>query len=591
MMQFNKKFFIIISLLFASFIFTREVDAATLYLLPQTRNIGLGQEVSIDIKINTEETHINAAQATIQFPSSILELSSVDKTNSAFGFWAEEPKISNEEGILTFIGGTTKGITGDSLQILKMKFKAKGVGSASISINDAAVTASDGKGTNVLSTIKGTSILVSSEVVETPKPSAAPATPPPSTPSPAAQPPAPVEEPQKIVRKAVIAKKLPSKPELRVPLYPDETRWYNHLGEAVVFWNMPDDVIEVAAVLDKNPNTKPQISEKELFTGKNFGVLKEGIWYIHVRFKNNIGWGETVHYKISIDTTAPLAFEIKTDTLVSDNPSPEIRYETYDALSGISHTLIFIDKKELVQTTTTVFSLPPQVPGKHIVLARVFDLAGNSVEDDLEFEVLPLVSPTIDFITKTVSQGEVIFVAGKGIPNAFVNIQIFNTAGRKVYESIVSTDAVGKWERSIEDPLEKGKYILSVVSKDERGALSYPVEAKTRVKPKTVLSLGLIDLGWFEIFWFSLLLIAAGVGIVGWLYISKKKTLEAYNVIVGRDIDKLATLLFNQLKELEEIHAKQDLANVTKETFLIDKIKDTVARMKKYLGEEVRKLK
>jgi len=154
MIMANKKVFFVLPL-FIFFIFTSRLNAATISLLPQARTFGIGQEFSVDIKIDTEEMYINAGQATLIFPVDILELSSVDKSSSVFSFWPDEPKISNDEGVLNFTGGTAKGISGGALQILKINFKAKRAGFAELTLRDAAVTASDGKGTNVLEEMRG----------------------------------------------------------------------------------------------------------------------------------------------------------------------------------------------------------------------------------------------------------------------------------------------------------------------------------------------------------------------------------------------------------------------------------------------------
>lgn len=584
----NKKVFFILPLL-VFFFSAFQADAATISLLPQARTFGIGQEFSVDIKINTEDAFINASQATVRFPVDILELINVDKTGSAFGFWPNEPKISNEEGTLVFTGGTAKGIAGESLQILKMEFKAKGTGFANLTLLDAAVTASDGKGTNVLSALKGTGITIGAQVITPTQPPPATLQAPATTPSAVAP---PVEAPKKVIREPVIAKKLSQKPELRVPLYPDEARWYNHSGETAVFWNVPDDVIEVASVLDKSPTTKPEKSEQELFTGKNFGVLKEGVWYIHVRFRNNVGWGATVHYKISIDTTAPLPFEIKTDQLVSDNPIPEVRYEAHDILSGISHALIFIDSKEFLKSTTTVSTLSPQPPGKHTLLVRVFDLAGNSVESDLAFEILPLPTPIIEFLTRSISQDELIFASGKSILNAFIDARVLNTSQQEVFKGSVPSDSSGNWKIAVERSLSTGKYTVSAIARDERGAISYPTKKESfKVRPKTVLSLGFIDLGWFEIFLIAMVIITSGAGLAAWRYVSQKNTRGAYKIIVGRDIEKLSTILSDYLKELEDAQELHDPSRATKVASLIERMRETTAKMKKYIGEEVNKLK
>ncbi|MBI5004678.1 MAG: hypothetical protein HZC04_00620 [Candidatus Lloydbacteria bacterium] len=582
-----KNFFTVCFSLLVFFWSAFSANAATISLLPQARAFGIGQEFSVDIKIDTEEAYINASQATVRFPVSVLELVSVDKTNSAFGFWVEEPKISNDEGTLMFTGGTTSGVSGGSLQILKLKFKAKGTGLAEIALQDAAITASDGKGTNVLSALKGTSVSVGTQVVVP----IAPSVPSSVKPSAPAVPVAPTVEPQKIIREAVVAQKLPEKPLLRVPLYSDATRWYNHQGEAAVFWDVPSDAIEAAVVVDHSPLTKPQKPEPELLTGKNLGVLKEGEWYVHARFRNNIGWGDTAHFKISIDATPPLPFEIK-DSLTSDNPTPEIKYEAHDALSGVSHNILFLDGKEFVKGTTTSTVLPPLLPGPHMVLVRVFDLAGNSAESDLKFEILPLATPIVDFVSSSIIQGESLYASGKSIPNAFVDVRIVDKRQREVISESAKSDNRGDWKISINDPLPTGTYTISITARDERGARSFSADVGAlKVHPRTVLSLGgVVDLGWFEILLILILFITSATGLFAWQYVSKNKTREAYKMIVGRDVNKFVDMLVSFLKEFESAGDLNEDSRRVKQKALIEQARETVAKMKKYIGEEVNRL-
>ncbi|MDP3710149.1 MAG: hypothetical protein Q8R29_00285, partial [bacterium] len=401
-----------------------------------------------------------------------------------------------------------------------------------------------------------------------------------------------IEEPKKVVREAVPAKALPKKPELKVALYPDQSAWYSQLGEVIALWDLPEDILAVATKIDKNSNTKPQELEKELFTGKSFGVLKEGIWYIHIRFKNNVGLGETAHYKISLDTTAPLPFEAEMDNLISDNPTPEVRHKTQDSLSGVAETLIFIDGKGPTESAEVFTKMPPQSPGKHTVLVRVLDRAGNGVQDDLEFEILPLPTPVIDFVSKTVYQGEVIFASGKAIPNANILVRIVDKNDREVFAGKTPSDSSGNWGVSASEATLRGTYLLSATALDSRGATSYPTQQFTfEVKVKPVISFGGIELGWLGIFLASLLFIAAGISIAAWYHVSRKKTHEAYKIIVGRDVEKLSTILSDNLKELEGTQEIHDPSRQARSTALMGKMKEAIAKMKKYLGEEVKKLK
>lgn len=583
MKKLNKNILIIFCFIFLSF-FAVKVDAAVLYFVPEAETFDIGKEFSVDVKINSEEVFINAAQATVRFSNDVLELLEVDKDGSAFNFWMEEPVISNEEGTLVFIGGTAKGVSGEALQVLKIKFKTKGVGLAKLTMSGAVVTASDGQGTNVLSAIEGASIGVGADVVDF--------EPAPDEPD---EPDEPVEEPEKVEREPVLAGDLPEAPELRVPLYPDESQWYNHLGEVIVLWDLPLDITKVETRLSHAPDKKLGNIEEELFTGKSFGTLEQGIWFVRIQYKNNVGWGEFAHYKISIDTTPPLPFEIEIDNEVSDNPTPEISYEAQDSLSGISHALIFVDGIGPIRSTETIMVLPAQSPGKHTALVRVFDFAGNSVEDDLEFEVLALPTPTITFLTKTVSEGDLVFLSGKTVPNGFVDIKVFNNAGQEIFVEVADSDGLGNWETVLEKIFSKGEYTLSVSARDNRGAVSFPTPTQTlKVKAKIVLSVGLIDLSWFEIFIIGLLLIVSIVSASAWYYISTKKKREAYKVIAIRDINKLCTLLTNNVEKLE-LQFKDafdtDLKKKAEAKFYLTKIKDNIKKMKKYLSKEIEKLK
>src|SRR3989344_3209482 len=133
----TKSYFKVLIAGFFVFAYWQVASAAVLYVSPPAKNAAIGDEFFLDVKGNTEAVAINAAQAVIHFPNSILTADSIDKSGSIFNFWVEEPVISNENGTINFIGGTPKGISGDTLQLLRIKFKATGSGSADVTFSDA----------------------------------------------------------------------------------------------------------------------------------------------------------------------------------------------------------------------------------------------------------------------------------------------------------------------------------------------------------------------------------------------------------------------------------------------------------------------
>ncbi len=252
---------------------------------------------------------------------------------------------------------------------------------------------------------------------------------------------------------------------------------------------------------------------------------------------------------------------------------------------------ISIDGRELIQTTSTISKLPPQPPGKHLVLARASDLAGNSTQDSLEFEVLPLPTPTLDFIIKSAHQGEFVFASGRTIPNNLIDILVTDKKSRQVFRGTIVSDSAGHWDISIKEPLALGAYFLSATSRDERGATSIATKPlQFKVRPATIISLGFIDLGWLEILIGLVLLVASGTSIIGWYYVAKTKTREAYRIIIGRDIEKISVMLSGYLKEIDEIKGLSDPSSLAKMSVLADKMKDVINKMHKYLKQEVEKM-
>jgi len=582
--MFYKKTFLIIFCALFILGLVNSVNAAKLYFISEAENFGVGDEFYVDLKVDTEDVDINAAEVQVLFQNNILELLSVEKDSSIFNFWLEGPNISNEDGKVDFIGGTSKGVFGSSLQILRLNFRANGSGITEITAVDTVVTASDGKGTNVLSVIEGISIGIGVEIIS-----------PESAEMPEVEEGVSREQPVIVERDPVIAQDKPEEPELTSPLYPDPSKWYNHLGEVIVFWEVPDDIIKIATDISHDPNGDPQTIEDTLFTGKKFSILEEGVWYSHIQFKNNVGWGKIAHYQILIDTTPPIPFEIEIDNEQSDNPTPEINYETHDILSGIAEYSVFIDGQSSISTSSSSMALLPQAPGKHTVTIRAIDFAGNGIEDDLNFEILPILTPTISFITKSITQEEFVFASGKTIVNGFVDVQVINKEGQEVFAGSFESNGLGNWEAIIEESLAKGSYSLLITARDERGALSYPVESQSiKIKEKPILSIGFIDLGLFEILIIVILFAISASSIGAWYYVSAKKTRSAYNIIAGRDINKLNAILSSDIKNLEDrLRVIAKIGPKTKEeiSFLIKRLKETSFKMKKYLIKEIEKLK
>ncbi len=454
-----KNYYIGILAIVAFFGASERVSAATLQLIPDKDAVAVNGTVSVSVIISSPDASINAAQATIQFPSSVLEVTRISKENSVFSFWLEEPAIGGNKDSISFTGGASVGLSGQSLRVLTITFKTKAAGPADVTLTNAAVTASDGGGTNVLSSVRGAHI----ESVTTTQ----------SLPS---------RTPEQITRAPIAASGHPSEPFITVPLYPNPSAWNNFSSKFTAEWALPPDVTEVASVLNTDPAFIPTASGG-LYDKKTFDAPTDGVWFVHVRFKNSVGWGPAAHYHIAIDTAPPAPFDIHfNETFPTHIPSPTLHYATQDRLSGIETYIIRVDDGGIQKTLKTDITLDPQSPGKHTVRIKAQDNAGNITEKSADIEILPIDAPSFTFVTDAVDEAIApIVVHGLANPKFNVIVTLRRSDDRFVASNKTAVDASGEWATLFQN-LSEGTYSIDAKTVDAVGAQSFLI-----VYPKKIL--------------------------------------------------------------------------------------------------------
>lgn len=574
----NRKIYLSLAAV-ALFFLADSASAANFSITLDKDTFSVGDTFSATIRVDTEGVGVNAGQATIIYPVDVLEVQSVDKTSSVFNFWLEEPNFDNIAGRISFIGGSISGLNARSLQVLKINFRIKGTGDANISFTDTVITASDGSGTSVLTTVKGVSLLVSGiaeniriQSTETPPP------------------------PIQIERPAVSARNVPEKPTVQIPLYPNQEVWSNISSNFIARWDLPADVSGVATEVNKQPTFLPTVSEG-LFDNKTFKGLEDGIWYLHVRFRNNVGWGSAEHYKISIDTAPPSQFEVRVDEgVTTDFPRPTLRFNTSDQPSGIDYYTVSVDRGEKMKTEEESFTLPTQFPGSHKFIVEAHDKAGNITESKIiDLEILPISSPSINAIPKETYTGEgALQLSGNSLPNVKIEIGINNLKGEKISRGDGQASESGIWNVSVGAILTTGKYVAEVVAIDSRGARSLPVfsdEINLRQRPLFVLA-GL------EITAVALVVMLVIILILGFLagWFFKKANKERRSnlaVIAHRDISTVFGLLE---KDVEKMLRSYDDGKIDPEEekeieYYLKRMKENMSKMKVYLKQNVDEIK
>ena len=147
----------------------------SLFLAPASGWYDVEEAFQVRLFADTGDTEIIAAEADIQYDPSALQAIGISTTESALDLWPAVPEFSNLKGNVTLSGWTSEGISGRNEQLVVMTFRTKRPGEHTVRIVSGALLASDGKGSNIVTSLRPATytVLVSeSEPVqnETPQP-------------------------------------------------------------------------------------------------------------------------------------------------------------------------------------------------------------------------------------------------------------------------------------------------------------------------------------------------------------------------------------------------------------------------------------
>jgi len=549
-------------LIFAFCILVPKVNAqrASLYFSPSSGTYTVGNTFLVQVKVNSGGVAINAADGTIIFDPDKLEVVRISKEDSIFTLWVQEPIFSNSLGTVNFAGGKpSPGFIGAAGTIFNIYFRAKTSGTTNLTFASGSVLADDGKGTNILGSLGSGVYNLTAKGIETIPPEEVTAGP-------------------------------PKAPIVSSTDCPDENRWCSNNSPRLE-WKLPQDVIAISYAIDKNPTTNP----KEIFeptSSVSFSNLEDGIWYFHINFKNQYGWGALTHRKLMIDTKPPLPFEIEVKMEDPTDPQPVLFFDTKDELSGIEYYELTIGQGESFQvrgiTKENPLKLPPQAPGKHLVVVRAFDKAGNFTDAKKEIEILPIETPQIKSCPKSIYPNSSLTLEGKSIKNAKIRVFLQREGEEPVLKE-VKASGDGEWI-FISDPLKEGKYKVWVEAKDERGALSLPSKVyEFYVGLPTFLRFGKIAIDYLSIM-VTLIVIIIGLLLIifyAWYRISvwrkrmRKETKEAAQAV----LTAFKALREEVQEQIEYLDGKPGLTD--SEAKVRDKLKEALDISEKFIGKEL----
>jgi len=113
------------------------------------KQIGVGERVTIDVKVRSNLQAINAISGVLSFPESLLRIVSISKDKTIVNFWTGEPRAERNsvffEGVIL-----NPGFEGSDGLIFRVTFEAKKSGKAVLDFRQGSILANDGRGTNIL---------------------------------------------------------------------------------------------------------------------------------------------------------------------------------------------------------------------------------------------------------------------------------------------------------------------------------------------------------------------------------------------------------------------------------------------------------
>jgi len=349
-------------------------QAASVILAPATGAYSTGQTFTITVRVSPSGRSINAVEAELSFDPSVLSVVSVSKDGSVFSLWTTEPTFSNAAGTISFGGGSPTPFSSQS-NLVNVTFRALASGSGNVRVTSASVLAADGMGTDVFESGGQATFSVSSAPT--------PPAPDPTTPTPN-----PVSN-EGAGDEALIFGDPPRAPEIGSQVFLDPEIWYRST-EGLFTWTLPIDVNAVAIEVSTSSVSVPSDNTDNIIDPPvdEFRVTREGIvdgeQYIHIQYKNQVGWGGVLSRKLRIDTTAPEPFIIDVRTSNSPTGFPTINFSAVDVVSGISYYEMYIDDKEPIRITPDEaelgYLLRELEDGTYTVRVVAFDMAGNQRE-------------------------------------------------------------------------------------------------------------------------------------------------------------------------------------------------------------------
>jgi hypothetical protein len=140
--------FLLPAILLGFILFPYCASAQSLSLTSDKSTCNVGDDILVVLNLDTSDKSINVVDGTVTFPTEFFDIQSIRTGDSFLTLWQERPTAS-AGGKIVFTGGVPNGFIGQTGNVFSFVLRAKKVGEASISVNNATVLLNDGLGTEL----------------------------------------------------------------------------------------------------------------------------------------------------------------------------------------------------------------------------------------------------------------------------------------------------------------------------------------------------------------------------------------------------------------------------------------------------------
>lgn len=144
------------------------VNAAVMSAQASASRYAVGSTFTVTLVLQSPGEPINAVSGVFTYPSELLSVVSYSKVGSFVSYWPQEPDFSNTTGVLHFDGLLLeKEFSAASGTILRVTFRAKKSGVATLTFPKAQAFLSDGSGKDVVTASNTLTLTLGSGLVTT----------------------------------------------------------------------------------------------------------------------------------------------------------------------------------------------------------------------------------------------------------------------------------------------------------------------------------------------------------------------------------------------------------------------------------------